>query len=147
MSAIFTGRRIIYSRGKDGKPVVVCNGPEIPVETLTEGRTCLKEGDVFQVTRDKILVVTKGEDGLRLEFFNSEGKSFNQYTFTGVKTLRIEKYFSIISVPYMDGFLALTTNGENKGMFRVIEEREEEEDIIGENENGKIVILASIHVY
>ncbi len=147
MSIGFTERKIIYFNGNNDRPVVVSNGPEIPVEALTEGRTGLKEGDVFQVTRDKILVVARNKDGLTLEFFNSNGECVSSYSFEGVKKLRVEKYFSIISVPYKDGYLALTSNGENKGIYRLITEREEEEDIIGEDENGKVVILASVHVY
>ena len=114
------------------------------VEKLSEGINILKDGQTFQVSDKTILAVEVENEKLHIFFINQEGKEVSDIIFENMKELEVEKIISILSIKYKGGITAVTTKGESKGKFFSVLRREEEEDIIGETDDG-IEILASIH--
>ena len=114
------------------------------VEKLSEGINILKDGQTFQVSDKTILAVEVENEKHHIFFINQEGKEVSDIIFENMKELEVEKIISILSIKYNGGFTAVTTKGESKGKFFSVLRREEEQDIIGETDDG-IEILASIH--
>lgn len=123
---------------------LICEGQPQEMEKLSEGRNVLKAGQVLKVSDKMILSVMLDKADLHLLFIRETGELANDITFPEVKELEVEKIISILSAFYGGKYMGITTKGALLGDFLSIERREEEEDIIGETDQG-YTVLASVH--